>query len=274
MPELPEVETTLQGIKPFMLNKQLDMVDIFTPKLRYPIPEEIPFLFQKTTITAMEREAKYILLHANNNHSLILHLGMSGRLTAAKAGAPREKHDHVVFTHAEYSIRFNDPRRFGLLLTCPTHKLNTHPLLCRLGVEPLEPNFNADYLLTYCRQKTSPIKTVIMNQACVVGVGNIYANEALHLARICPSLPAGKLSGKQAENLVIHIKGILKKAIAAGGTTLRDYKNVDGTRGYFYYNFSVYNRAEQPCLTCGETIHKYILGQRATYVCPACQPGT
>lgn len=272
MPELPEVETTLQGIKPLMLNKTLRGIDVHTPKLRYPIPPDLTEIYSQHSFIKLERRAKYILLHADNGHTLILHLGMSGRLSNAAQKEPLAKHDHVIFKYATYDIRFNDPRRFGLLLSTPAKDIKHHALLRNLGEEPLEPAFNSAYLLKYCRNKKSPIKTLLMNQACVVGVGNIYANEALHLAHIHPSLPAHKLTAEQAEVLVKHVKETLNKAIAAGGTTLRDYKNVDGTFGYFYYNFSVYNRAGMPCLTCNTSIIKYTLGQRATYVCPSCQP--
>lgn len=271
MPELPEVETTCRGLKPAMLNKQITHVQVRQPKLRYPIPDDFSRQIEGCTVSAIRRRSKYILLDFNNGLTAIVHLGMSGRMVIDE-NTPPAKHDHVLFAlEGGHEVRFNDPRRFGLMLLTPTNEIAQHKLIAALGPEPLEQNFNADYLYNALKKRKSAIKPTLMDSKLVVGVGNIYANESLFYSRINPATPANKTTRKQAHTLCANIKTVLKKAIVAGGSSLRDYKQTDGKLGYFQYDFAVYGREGKPCRTCTTPIRKITLGQRSTFFCPTCQ---
>jgi formamidopyrimidine-DNA glycosylase len=270
MPELPEVETTRSGIAPYIENQQVQQVIIRDARLRWPITDKLDEKLCGQIIQSVSRRAKYLLLNTADG-TLFIHLGMSGRLRILTAFQPAEKHDHVDIVFANNIIlRFTDPRRFGAILWTSEPPLQ-HPLLSHLGPEPLDDEFTAAYLLQRSRKRQVSIKTFIMNAEIVVGVGNIYASESLFLSNIHPQLIAANLTKKQAEKLVDAIKLTLKKAIAAGGTTLRDFRDSQGKPGYFAQELWVYARQNQGCKQCGHPIELIRQANRATYFCPQCQ---
>lgn len=268
MPELPEVETTLRGIEPHVSGQQIDKSHVRIASLRWPISEEVAGLAGRKII-AVSRRAKYILMQLDRGH-LIWHLGMSGSMRVLPCRSPVERHEHVELELANgMSLKFRDPRRFGALLYCEANPLE-HRLLLPLGPEPLSEEFTPDYLYQQCRRRNAPIKTVIMNGHIVVGVGNIYACEALFQAGIRPQRAASKISKARIALLVERIKITLAAAIAQGGTTLQDFTQVDGKPGYFTQSLLVYANKGQ-CHTCGKAIKKITQAQRSSYYCPACQ---
>lgn len=270
MPELPEVETTLRGLAPHLLGQRISGVAIRHPQLRWPIPEDLPELLHGLTISAISRRAKYLLIECGSG-TLILHLGMSGSLRILPADTAPEKHDHFdLLLSSGLLMRLRDPRRFGAVLW---HKgdLAQHPLLATLGPEPLQENFTADYLYHTARKRNTAIKLLIMDNHVVVGVGNIYANEALFRAGIRPQVPARKLSKPRCVRLVQTIRETLTEAIALGGSSLRDFVNSDGKPGYFQQHYWVYGRAGEPCHACGAAIRQIKQGQRSSFYCPTCQ---
>jgi len=271
MPELPEVETTRRGIQPFVEGHVITKMVVRHRGLRWPIPDELESIIKDQHVSQIERRAKYILLRCDTG-TLIIHLGMSGRLRVLDNDADIGKHDHVdIYINNGHVVRFTDPRRFGAILWSD---LNTdaHPLIAHLGPEPLSNTFDVDYLHNKAKGRTSNIKSFIMNGEMVVGVGNIYANEALFLAGIHPTKAAGKVSKVKMTKLVDAIKMVLDKAILAGGTTLRDFRKSDGKPGYFAQELNVYGRENQPCLRCHSPINCIRQAQRATYFCKQCQP--
>ncbi len=270
MPELPEVETTLRGIKPYIKGQTVTQVIVRHFGLRWPVNENLVELLTQQTVHRVERRAKYLLLHCEDG-CLMIHLGMSGRLSVLDSGTDAQKHDHVdIEFNNGYLLRFTDPRRFGAIIWTEDNPL-THKLITHLGPEPLSEAFNVDYLYTSIKNRKTPIKTAIMNGEIVVGVGNIYANEALFLSGIHPTKHANKVTKKQLEKLVINIKRVLDKAITAGGTTLKDFRKSDGKPGYFAQELHVYGKAGQQCDQCDGLIEVVKLAQRATYFCPLCQ---
>ena len=274
MPELPEVETTRRGIAPYLIGRRVLKVVLRRPDLRWPIPTEVSELLPGQRIEAVERRAKYLLLHTQAG-SALLHLGMSGMLRLLPPDAPIGKHDHVdialerVPTQASRILRFTDPRRFGCLLWQPPGEI--HPLLAQLGPEPLTAAFDGELLWRASRGRSSAVKLFLMDHAVVVGVGNIYASEALFAAGIDPRRPAGSISRARYARLAAEVKRILAWAIERGGTTLRDFLNPDGAPGYFFRELNVYGRAGEPCRVCGSSIRQAALGQRSTFWCPRCQ---
>lgn len=270
MPELPEVETTRRGIAPHLTGRAVTRVVVRERRLRWPVPVGLEAYLAGQLIRAVERRAKYLLLRADFGTAL-LHLGMSGNLRILPIAAPLRKHDHVdIELNSGYCLRFNDPRRFGALLWT-TGSPENHPLLQGLGPEPFSDDFNATNLYQLSRGRRVPIKLFIMNSRVVVGVGNIYANEALFIAGIHPLRAAGRISLARYGTLTAAIRGILAEAIDQGGTTLRDFAGGDGQPGYFQQSLRVYDRNRLPCPNCGEPIRRRRLGQRATYYCPCCQ---
>lgn len=270
MPELPEVETTRRGIEPYLKAQTVVQVEIRQPKLRWPIPANLAKQLRHQVITDISRRGKYLLLHTVAG-TVIIHLGMSGSLRILETATLPSKHDHVdIMLSNHVCLRFNDPRRFGCILWTKTNPL-LHPLLQHLGPEPLTKNFTADYLFQAVQRRKVPIKLFIMNSAIVVGVGNIYANEALFLAGISPEKIAAELTLKQCELLVEKIKFILNKAIKQGGTTLRNFSGSDGKPGYFKQELSVYGRGGEPCVKCKTVLQETRLGQRSTVFCLKCQ---
>lgn len=270
MPELPEIETTRRGIAPYIENKLVTQVVIRNPRLRWPVTTGLNEKLSGQRIQTVSRRAKYLLLTTATG-TLLIHLGMSGSLRLLSSYQPPAKHDHIdIVFDDDLILRFTDPRRFGAALWT-TEPPSQHPLLNHLGPEPLDTTFDASYLLHRSRKRQVSIKTFIMNAAIVVGVGNIYASESLFIAGIHPKQIAAKLTAEQAEKLVNAIKLTLQKAIAAGGTTLRDFRDSEGKPGYFAQELWVYGRHDQPCKQCGHPIELIRQAQRATYFCPHCQ---
>jgi len=270
VPELPEVETTRRGIAPALLNRRILDAIVRERRLRWPIAGNFESSVRGQIVRKVERRAKYILIGFDTG-TLILHLGMSGSLTLLKAGVPPTLHDHWdLMLDSGRLLRFHDPRRFGSLHWTDDDPA-LHPLLVRLAPEPLSLEFDAEYLYKASRKRKVAIKQFIMNSQAVVGVGNIYASEALFRARIAPRRAAGRISKAQAAKLTRAIKAVLSAAIKIGGTTLRDYRNVDGAPGYFRQKLFVYERAGTRCRVCKSPIKQITQGQRSTYWCATCQ---
>ena len=270
MPELPEVETTRRGIAPALLNFRVLNAVVRERRLRWPIPAEFERSVRGQVVRAVERRAKYILLRFDSG-SLILHLGMSGSLRLVKPDTPARKHDHWDLALASgWLLRFHDPRRFGSLLwTAENPEL--HPLLAKLAPEPLSESFDGEYLFKRTRKRSVAIKQLLMNSQIVVGVGNIYASEALFRARVSPRRAAGRISRAEAMKLARAVKTVLAAAVKTGGTTLRDYVNADGDPGYFKQKLYVYERAGDACRICKSPVRHFTQGQRSTYWCATCQ---
>lgn len=269
MPELPEVETTRRGIAPFMEGVKVAEIHVHEGRLRWPVPENLPELLRDQTVLAVDRRAKYLLLRFEQG-TLIVHLGMSGSLRVITDQSPPLRHDHVELVMASgVRLRYNDPRRFGCWLWA--REPLTHALLAQLGPEPLDSVFTGHYLYRLSRQKKTPVKHFLMDNHTVVGVGNIYANEALYLAGIDPRRGAGRISRNRYERLAQAIREVLSAAILMGGTTLRDFVNSDGKPGYFSQSLQVYGRGGQPCLECGTDLKEVRMSQRTTVYCRKCQ---
>ena len=270
MPELPEVETTLRGLEPHLTGQRITDAIIRQPHLRWEIPRALPHILRNQTIRALHRRAKYLLVECDSG-MLILHLGMSGSLRILPAATPHKVHEHFdLVLENDTLMRLRDPRRFGAVLWHAGDPAS-HPLLAKLGVEPLENGFNADHLHQTLRTRSIAIKLAIMDSHVVVGVGNIYANEALYRAGIRPQLSAQKLSRPRCARLVQAIREVLTEAIALGGSTLRDFVGTDGNAGYFQQHYFVYGRGGEPCRTCATPIKHIQQGQRSSFYCPVCQ---
>lgn len=269
MPELPEVETTRRGIAPHLLQQTVSDIVVRQRQLRWPVPRSLNAL-QGAVVLAVERRGKYILLRSDPG-TAILHLGMSGSLRIVSAGEPLRKHDHVdLFLCSGNSLRLHDPRRFGALLWTAKDPLQ-HKLLHALGPEPLGDMFDGEHLFAHSRKRTLAVKSFIMNSSVVVGVGNIYASEALFMAGIRPTTPAGKVSRARYCALAGAIRQVLGNAIEAGGTTLRDFVNPQGAPGYFQQSLYVYARTGEPCRQCKAPIKHKVIGQRGSFFCAICQ---
>ncbi len=275
MPELPEVETTRCGIAPHLVHQTITKVIIRNYKLRWPIPGNLPQLLTGLTIQAVSRRAKFLLLDCEVG-TLILHLGMSGSLrillTKSEYGIQLpQKHDHFDLIAGEQTLlRLHDPRRFGAVLW-HSGNISQHPFFLNLGPEPLTDDFNAQQLYEKTRRSRVSIKQTLMNSHIVVGIGNIYANEALFLARINPKVAAERIGIERYHNLVQAIKKTLQQAIEAGGSSLRDFVNCDGNPGYFQQHYFVYGRGGECCKQCNGTIKHIKQSQRSSYYCPNCQ---
>jgi formamidopyrimidine-DNA glycosylase len=270
VPELPEVETTRRGIEPHVVGRRIQRLLVHERRLRWPVDPKLDATFAGMAIRRAGRRAKYLLIETEAG-TLILHLGMSGSLRVLPVSTPRIAHDHVdIELDSGQTLRFNDPRRFGSLLYTTTDPA-LHPLLKKLAPEPLEPAFDGDYLFRVTRRRAVAIKQLIMNSQLVVGVGNIYASEALFRARIRPRRAARSLKREECVKLARAIKATLAMAVKVGGTTLRDYVGADGNPGYFRQKLYVYERAGQPCRVCGKPVRQFTQGQRSTYWCANCQ---
>lgn len=269
MPELPEVETTRAALAPHLTGRRVTAAILRRTDLRWPIASQIADLLPGQHIRAVRRRAKYLLLDTDIG-SALLHLGMSGSLRVVPAETPPRVHDHVdlVLDNAQV-LRMRDPRRFGSLLWQPPGTV--HPLLSALGPEPLSETFTGDYLYALSRSRRTAVKIFLMAQAVVVGVGNIYAAEALFAARISPLRPAGKVSRERYQRLAAEIRRVLEAAIRQGGTTLRDFVSPDGNTGYFVQQLSVYGRGGEPCPACDRPLRQASIGQRTTVWCSHCQ---
>ena len=269
MPELPEVETTLRGIESHILNKKILNIVIRRPNLRWPIPViELTENLLSQHFKSIERRGKYLILKVETG-SLMIHLGMSGCLRVFKKGKKPEKHDHIDIVFKDNILRYTDPRRFGSFLW--TKNIDLHPLIKDLGPEPLSNYFSGKYLYDVSRNRKMPIKNFIMNSKIVVGVGNIYANEALFLSGIKPQKKAGLVSSNKYEDLAIVIKDLLKKAIDQGGTTLKDFVGGDNKPGYFQQDLLVYGRKGKECCQCSTLLSEIRIGQRSSIFCKNCQ---
>ena len=270
MPELPEVETTKRGLAPHLEGRTVEACEIRQHSLRWPVDADFADKIRGARIQHLDRRAKYLLVTTDKGIA-IWHLGMSGSLRIVGGQEPAKKHDHIDWLLDNgQRLRFHDPRRFGALLWT-TDDPAEHELIAHLGPEPLSDTFNADYLFGASRGRKAPVKAFIMDGRIVVGVGNIYASEALFMAGIRPQTPAGKISRPRYARLVEAIKTVLANAIRQGGTTLRDFVGGDGKPGYFAQQLNVYGRAGQPCRRCSGTIREQIIGQRNTFFCPRCQ---
>jgi formamidopyrimidine-DNA glycosylase len=269
MPELPEVETSRRGIAPHIEGQTIENVVVRDRRLRWPVSEDIDRHLEGATINSVRRRAKYLLIETTDG-TAILHLGMSGHVYVVDVGTPAGVHDHVdLELGSGKALRLTDPRRFGSLHW--SEDPLRHPLLAKLGPEPLSDAFNGEYLWEQARGRRVAVKPFIMNANVVVGVGNIYASESLFIAGIHPKRPAGRIALARYEKLSLAIKTVLDRAILAGGTTLRDFYGGNGESGYFQQELDVYGRTDEPCKICDTTLTTAVLGQRATYYCKRCQ---
>ena len=270
MPELPEVETTQRALAPFITQQVITDAIIRQPKLRWPVPSQLAKQLAGQTVQKSWRRAKYIIWQLEQGH-LLWHLGMSGHLHVLTNRVTPGKHDHIdILFDTPLCIRFCDPRRFGALLYT-TETLEQHPLLQKLGPEPLSNAFHSQYLALQFTRRQQAIKSVLMDNQIVVGIGNIYANEILFCAGIHPQRPAQSLTELEIQQIITASEQILTAAITAGGTTLKDFVSADGQPGYFRQALQIYGRDQQPCYRCQTPIHKITLGQRSTFFCPHCQ---
>lgn len=270
MPELPEVESTRRGLAPLLINQRIRTAIVRNRALRQPVPRNLPRRLAGATISGIARRGKYLLFECGTG-TLILHLGMSGRLWVVNNATPPDKHDHFDLALENGTVvRLRDPRRFGLVLWRTGDPL-AHALLADIGPEPFGPEFNGGWLYRITRNRSAAIKQVLMDGHVVAGVGNIYANEALFRAGVNPKLPAHRIGLARYELLAEKIRETLELAINAGGSSLRDYVGSDGLAGNFQSQFMVYDRAGQPCQRCGTAIREIRQGQRSTFYCPSCQ---
>ena len=280
MPELPEVETVRRGLLPVMEGQRIDQARVNRPDLRFALPQNMAARLTGQVVQTLRRRSKYILADLSSGETLLIHLGMSGRMliSGAQLGqfhhdhpAP-QKHDHVVLTmQSGARVTFNDPRRFGAMDLMPTARWQAHKLLADLGPEPLGNAFNEAYLAQRLANRATPIKSALLDQKIVSGLGNIYVCEVLHRAGIAPTRLAGDLTERQAASLVPLIRSVLSEAIEAGGSSLRDYRQADGELGYFQHTFRVYDREGQPCTTCDTSIVRLVQAGRSSFYCPSCQ---
>lgn len=271
MPELPEVQTIVDGIEPYLLNKKIVNCNVYVKKLRWKLQANLARKITGSKVLKISRRAKYIIISGRNFY-LTIHLGMTGTLRIANKGDFREKHDHFeLYLSSNLILRFNDPRKFGMIFYSDDSPLLSNKLLTNLGPEPLRSEFNHQYLYEISRNRNVAIKTLLMNAKIVVGIGNIYASEALFLSKVKPQKISKKLSKKNCEDIVSSIKKVLKKAIKKGGSTINDYINVDGKKGYFQYDFKVYGRTNLPCHICQNDISLIKINQRSSFYCKKCQ---
>ena len=269
MPELPEVETTRRGIEPYLTGHRITAMTVREPRLRWPVAASIPDIVRDQRIRTVGRRAKYLLIRLERG-TLIIHLGMSGHLRVVREAQPPKTHDHIDLVLDDgHRLRFNDPRRFGSVHYSEAPE--EHPLLRRLGPEPLGDGFDGDWLAAKFHGRRAPVKAALMNAGVVVGVGNIYASEALFRAGIHPLRRAGRIAPRRLEGLAAAVKGVLREAIEAGGTTLRDFYGGDGQPGYFRSRLDVYGRGGQPCTRCGTPITQRVIAQRSSFYCKRCQ---
>ncbi|WP_334194041.1 bifunctional DNA-formamidopyrimidine glycosylase/DNA-(apurinic or apyrimidinic site) lyase [Pararhodobacter sp.] len=286
MPELPEVETVRRGLVPAMEGKRIARAEVRRPDLRWPFPERMAERLAGAGIDRLRRRSKYILADLSTGETLLVHLGMTGRMTVSGIAAPyvpgqfhhahplTEKHDHVVFDMEDGArVTFNDARRFGAMDLMPTDRAEAHPLLAALGPEPLGNDFHAEGLAARLKGRKGPVKVLLLDQRIVAGLGNIYVSEALHRAGIHPERAGGSIPRDGLERLVGDIRAVLAEAIEAGGSSLRDYRQADGELGYFQHSFRVYDRAGAPCPTPGCTglVQRIVQGGRSSYYCATCQ---
>lgn len=270
MPELPEVETVCRGLEPLVRGRAIRAVMVREPRLRWRIPEDLAEFLEGQTIESVGRRGKYLLVHLSAG-TLLIHLGMSGRLQALTRNIAPSRHDHVdIFLSSGLLLRFHDPRRFGCLL--PVYAEDPlHPLLARLGPEPFDLAFSGEYLYSRSRSRKTPVKAFLMDGGIVAGVGNIYASEALYGAGLHPATKAGRIGRARYRRLAQSVQQTLLRAIDLGGSTLRDFTGAHGEAGYFQQVFTVYGRNGKPCYRCGSLIQRQFIAQRSSFFCPNCQ---
>lgn len=276
MPELPEVETVIRGLTPVFEGKTLVGAKAFRKDIRFPIPENLEQALVGKKIRSVKRRAKYILIEIEDGPIIILHLGMSGRIfiSPTPPHPPLIKHDHIVFeTSSGARVAFNDARRFGFLIFADVSDIETHKFFKDMGPEPLGNEFSGPVLSARLTGKKSPIKAALLDQKTVAGLGNIYVSEALYRSKISPLRQGGSLTEEETEKLAIEIKSVLGEAIEAGGSSLKDFKDVNGELGYFQHSFKVYGREGEPCPKnkCGGVIKKITQSNRSSFYCPKCQ---
>ena len=282
MPELPEVETIMRGISPFLEGETIKKIKLNRADLRWPFPENFASRIKEAKVLNLKRRSKYILVDLSTGETLLIHLGMSGKILVSNSkignyfyeSSKVAKHDHVIFELNDGTIiTYNDPRRFGAMDLAKTDNLNNHKFLEKLGPEPLGNNFNSDYLKIELSKKESPIKNVLLNQSVVAGLGNIYVCEALFMSGISPKKKASKVSKNKCEELVQNIRAILISAIEAGGSSLKDFTDIQGNSGYFQFEFYVYGRENEYCKTinCDRKIKRIFQSGRSSFYCPYCQ---
>lgn len=273
MPELPEVEVLRRSLEPLLVGDRIDRVSVRNPDLREPVRQRS--LARGTAgraVVALRRRGKYLLVDLERDRTLVVHLGMSGRLTLAAAGVPPEPHEHVVFHLASgRRLRYRDPRRFGLVLALPTVTLPRDPHFADLGVEPLAPGFSGEVLLAAARGRRGPVKAFLMDGRVVVGAGNIYASEALFRAGVHPERSVARIAAARWQRLAEGLVAVLEQAIAQGGTTLNDFADGEGNSGYFQVALAVYGREGEPCSRCGRAIRRLVQAGRSTFFCSGCQ---
>lgn len=271
MPELPEVETVRRGLEKPLKGQAIRSVGLRRKDLRIPFPKDLGQRLTGRVIESIGRKGKYLLFHLDSEDVVIAHLGMSGNfLLNKKAPEIFGKHDHLVMQLDDYHLTFNDPRRFGLITLAKAHELQKHKLLAAMGPDPFEKAFSPAYLKEALKRRKGPIKPVLMDQTLVAGVGNIYASEALYLAKVAPGKPAHKVAAA-AEALVADVRKVLQAAIESGGSSLRDFMQVSGEGGYFQHRFNVYDRKGEPCRRCKTPIKEIRQAGRSTFFCPSCQ---
>ena len=276
MPELPEVEVTRLGIAPHLMGRKISAVKVIDGRLRWPVPRNLPSLLQDQQVRSIERRGKYLLMELDTGF-LLLHLGMTGTLRVLPASDPLKTHDRVTLEFGKLSLRLHDPRKFGAVLWHPNTKgpIGEYALLKKLGTEPFSPEFAGDLgghiLYERSRGRSIAVKQFLLAGQAVVGVGNIYCSESLFEAKIHPAKAAGKLTRPECMRLAHAVRLILKKAIAAGGSSLKDFVNSEGDPGHFMVQTKVYDRKDLPCKVCKTPIKQIVQGQRSTYFCPQCQ---
>lgn len=273
MPELPEVEVTRRSLQPHLLGRTIESVTVRETRFRVPLPRtRMQRMLRGCRVESLRRRSKYLLIDVSGDRTLMIHLGMSGRLRVLPRAEAAEAHEHVVFRlDQEEDLRFRDPRRFGLVLLEPTRGLEDHALLRHLGPEPLGEDFTLDYLIERARGRTAPIKAFLMDARNVVGVGNIYVCEALWRAGIHPRRAAGRVGRERLAGLHLAVREVLREAIEQGGTTLNDFADAAGEPGYFVVRLAAYGREGESCERCSSEIRRIVQSNRSTFYCPRCQ---
>jgi len=272
LPELPEVEVLRRGLAPLLLGKHIESVHCAVPTLRYPLPNNLNERLAGHVFRGINRRAKYLLFNFDFDLLLAWHLGMTGQFHVLDRNGHAGAHEHVRINCTDgCSLRYRDTRRFGYAGLLSTHNWQAHPWFRHLGPEPLSDGFNAEYLFRQCRSRNAPIKNVLMDARIVVGIGNIYASESLFQAGIHPRRAANRISFERLNSLSESIKAVLRAAIRAGGSTIRNYVHADGGPGYFAHQFTVYGRKGESCHRCGKGIRRLVLAGRSSFYCPGCQ---
>lgn len=273
MPELPEVEVLRRSLEPHLVGDRIERVEVTNPSLREPVDvARLRRAARGREVIALRRRSKYLLIDLEGGWTVVVHLGMSGRLTLAPAAVPPELHEHVAFhLRSGRRLRFRDPRRFGVVFAAKTAELGADPHFAHLGPEPLEPGFSGEVLARAAAGRRGPVKAFLMDAGVVVGVGNIYASETLHRAGVHPDRSVARISRQRWQRVAESAMAVLRQAISQGGTTLNDFADGEGRSGYFQVSLTVYDREGEPCLACGRPVRRIVQAGRSTFYCPGCQ---